>query len=75
MARMGRRSIERFLLVRNLFLVLSEAKTKMDFSAGALISAGVTLGTGQWQSTWAWRAPSLVQALFSVLCIFTLPFM
>ncbi|KAJ5919398.1 hypothetical protein N7466_010341 [Penicillium verhagenii] len=41
---------------------------------GALIAAGITLGTGQWESTWAWRAPSLFQAIFSLLCIITLPF-
>ncbi|KAK0299556.1 hypothetical protein LTS00_002001 [Friedmanniomyces endolithicus] len=41
---------------------------------GALLAAGITLGTGQWQSTWAWRAPSLLQAVFSVLCIAILPF-
>ncbi|KAJ5194512.1 uncharacterized protein N7498_007950 [Penicillium cinerascens] len=44
------------------------------YYVGALIAAGVTLGTGQWQSTWAWRAPSLFQAVFSLLCILTLPF-
>ncbi|KAJ5371528.1 Lactose permease [Penicillium cataractarum] len=44
------------------------------YYVGALVAAGVTLGTGKWQSTWAWRAPSLFQAIFSVLCIFTLPF-
>ncbi|KAJ5813409.1 uncharacterized protein N7503_000159 [Penicillium pulvis] len=44
------------------------------FYVGALIAAGITLGTGQWQSTWAWRAPSLFQAIFSLLCILTLPF-
>lgn len=41
---------------------------------GALLAAGITLGTGQWQSTWAWRAPSLFQGVFSVLCIAVLPF-
>lgn len=41
---------------------------------GALIAAGITLGTGQWQSTWAWRAPSLFQGIFSILCIIVLPF-
>ncbi|KUI61234.1 High-affinity glucose transporter [Cytospora mali] len=41
---------------------------------GALLAAGITLGTGQWQSTWAWRAPSLFQGIFSVLCIAILPF-
>ncbi|KAF2448732.1 putative sugar transporter [Karstenula rhodostoma CBS 690.94] len=44
------------------------------YYVGALIAAGITLGTGQWQSTWAWRAPSLFQAIFSVLCIIVLPF-
>ncbi|KAJ5083311.1 hexose carrier protein, partial [Penicillium angulare] len=44
------------------------------FYVGALMAAGITLGTGQWQSTWAWRAPSLFQAVFSGLCILTLPF-
>lgn len=44
------------------------------YYVGALLAAGVTLGTGQWESTWAWRAPSLLQGLFSVLCIVVLPF-
>lgn len=44
-------------------------------SVGALIAAGITLGTGQWESTWAWRAPSLFQGVFSLLCILILPFM
>ncbi|KAI1398631.1 putative hexose carrier protein [Hypoxylon fuscum] len=44
------------------------------YYVGALIAAGVTLGTGQWQSTWAWRLPSLIQGIFSVLCIIILPF-
>lgn len=44
------------------------------YYVGALIAAGITLGTGQWQSTWAWRAPSLFQGIFSVLCIVVLPF-
>ncbi|KAF2251694.1 putative hexose carrier protein [Trematosphaeria pertusa] len=44
------------------------------YYVGALIAAGITLGTGQWQSTWAWRAPSLFQAVFSILCIIILPF-
>lgn len=43
-------------------------------SIGALIAAGITLGTGEWQSTWAWRAPSLFQGIFSLFCIFLLPF-
>lgn len=42
---------------------------------GALLAAGVTLGTGQIQSTWAWRLPALLQAVWAVLCIVVLPFM
>ncbi|KAI1372172.1 putative hexose carrier protein [Hypoxylon crocopeplum] len=44
------------------------------YYVGALIAAGITLGTGQWQSTWAWRLPSLLQGIFSILCIVILPF-
>jgi MFS family permease len=44
------------------------------YYVGALIAAGITLGTGQWQSTWAWRLPSLFQGIFSVICIIILPF-
>ena len=44
------------------------------YYVGALIAAGITLGTGSWQSTWAWRAPSLFQGIFSLLCIVILPF-
>jgi Sugar (and other) transporter len=41
---------------------------------GALLAAGITLGTGTWTTSWAWRAPSLIQGLFSLLCILILPF-
>jgi MFS family permease len=45
------------------------------YYVGALLAAGITLGTGQWQTTtWAWRAPTLIQAIFSILCIVVLPF-
>ncbi|KAI8957001.1 putative hexose carrier protein [Daldinia sp. FL1419] len=44
------------------------------YYVGALIASGVTLGTGQWQSTWAWRLPSLIQGIFSLICIIILPF-
>ena len=44
------------------------------YYVGALIAAGITLGTGEWESTWAWRAPSLFQGIFSALCIGVLPF-
>ena len=43
---------------------------------GALVAAGVTLGTSQWESTWAWRAPSLGSSsplpLFCTLCAWTM---
>ncbi|KAE8421058.1 general substrate transporter [Aspergillus pseudocaelatus] len=42
---------------------------------GAILAAGITLGTGTWtSSSWAWRVPSLIQGLFSLLCILILPF-
>ncbi|EGX88555.1 sugar transporter, putative [Cordyceps militaris CM01] len=44
------------------------------FYIGALIAAGITLGTSEWQSTWAWRAPSFFQAIFSITCLLFLPF-
>lgn len=45
------------------------------YYVGALLAAGITLGTGEWaHTTWAWRAPTLFQGIFSVLCIVVLPF-
>ncbi|PHH70205.1 hypothetical protein CDD82_7266 [Ophiocordyceps australis] len=44
------------------------------YYVGALIAGAITLVTGRWQSTWAWRLPSLVQAAFSVVCLVLLPF-
>lgn len=41
---------------------------------GSLISAGITYGTKDILSTWAWRAPSLLQVIPSLLCIGILPF-
>ncbi|KAF5632418.1 uncharacterized protein FTJAE_7528 [Fusarium tjaetaba] len=41
---------------------------------GALIIAVVTLATSSWDSTWAWRTPSITQTVFSLLCILILPF-
>ncbi|KAL1625296.1 Solute carrier 2, facilitated glucose transporter member 1 [Diplodia seriata] len=41
---------------------------------GGLIASGITYGTGMMNSTWAWRLPSAVQGIFSVLCILILPF-
>lgn len=34
---------------------------------GAIVAAGVTLGTFSWTSTWSWRLPSLLQILPSML--------
>lgn len=42
--------------------------------SGALLAAGITYGTAKIESTWAWRIPSILQALFSVICIAILPF-
>jgi MFS family permease len=35
--------------------------------AGAIIAAGITLGTYSWDSNWSWRLPSLLQLLPSAL--------
>jgi sugar porter (SP) family MFS transporter len=43
--------------------------------AGSLIAAGITFGTKSILNTWAWRAPSLLQVLPSLLCIGILPFL
>nr|POE47074.1 lactose permease [Quercus suber] len=45
-----------------------------DSTCGGLIAAGVTYGTAQMSSTWAWRVPSAIQGGFSVICILILPF-
>jgi sugar porter (SP) family MFS transporter len=42
---------------------------------GGLLAAGVTYGTAKMESTWAWRLPSALQGLFSLICIILLPFM
>ncbi|CAK5270442.1 unnamed protein product [Mycena citricolor] len=44
------------------------------YYVGGLIAAGVTYGTSFMPSTWAWRIPSAVQGVFSILCIVILPF-
>lgn len=43
--------------------------------SGGLIAAGVTYGTAQMESTWAWRLPSALQGVFSIVCIAILPFL
>jgi len=70
---MGCRHSAKLLLVSRR---LRPRQTVTDkISVGALVAAGVTLGTGQWNSTWAWRAPSFFQAIWAILCIVVLPFM
>lgn len=44
------------------------------FYIGSLLSAGVNYRTQYLPGTWAWRIPSIIQALFSMLAIMTLPF-
>ncbi|RMY20749.1 hypothetical protein D0867_03788 [Hortaea werneckii] len=51
------------------------AAESTNSTVGGLVAAGVTYGTAKLQSTWAWRAPSLVQGLFSLVCIVVLPFL
>jgi hypothetical protein len=43
-------------------------------STGGLIAAGITFGTAKMDSTWAWRIPSAVQGVFSIICIIIIPF-
>ncbi|KAJ7818496.1 MFS sugar transporter-like protein [Mycena olivaceomarginata] len=44
------------------------------YYVGGLIAAGITYGTSFWSSTWAWRLPSAIQGIFSIMCIVILPF-
>lgn len=46
----------------------------IDKLIGALIAAGVTYRTADIASSWSWRLPCLLQALFSVLCLIILFF-
>lgn len=41
---------------------------------GGMLASGVTYGTAQMVSSWAWRLPSLLQVLPAVLCLIVLPF-
>lgn len=43
--------------------------------AGGLLSAGVTYKTAQYDSTWAWRLPSALQGVFSLICLIIVPFL
>ncbi|KAG4441423.1 hypothetical protein IFR05_003110 [Cadophora sp. M221] len=44
------------------------------YYVGGLIAAGITYKTARMDSTLAWRIPSAVQGIFSILCIVILPF-
>ncbi|KAL7929007.1 general substrate transporter [Trichoderma chlorosporum] len=44
------------------------------YYVGALIIAVITLSTSSWESSWAWRLPSIAQGMFSVFSIAFLPF-
>jgi len=44
------------------------------YYVGGLIAAGVTYGTFKMDSTWAWRVPSAIQGVFSILCLIIIPF-
>ncbi|KAI1401613.1 hexose transporter [Hypoxylon fuscum] len=46
----------------------------MDFYyVGGLLSSGITYGTAKIPTTWAWRLPSILQALFMVVAVIVLP--
>ncbi|ETN45017.1 uncharacterized protein HMPREF1541_09893 [Cyphellophora europaea CBS 101466] len=45
------------------------------YNAGSLISAAVNLGMVEIPSTWAWRVPSILQTVPSLLCIAVLRFL
>lgn len=39
------------------------------YYVGSFVSSGVTYGTSQIASTWAWRLPSALQAVFSIVAL------
>ncbi|KAH7024817.1 MFS sugar transporter-like protein [Microdochium trichocladiopsis] len=39
------------------------------YYVGGFLAAGITYGTSKMDSTWAWRLPSALQALFSILAL------
>lgn len=41
---------------------------------GGIIASGVTYGTAKLMSSWAWRIPSMLQVVPSLLCLVILPF-
>ncbi|KAF4126971.1 Sugar (and other) transporter [Geosmithia morbida] len=43
------------------------------YYVGGLMSSGITYGTAKISSTWAWRVPSLLQLVFTIVSVATLP--
>jgi MFS family permease len=41
---------------------------------GGMLASGITYGTAQIATSWAWRIPSLLQIVPAVLCLIVLPF-
>ncbi|KAF3388651.1 Lactose permease [Penicillium rolfsii] len=44
------------------------------YYVGGILSASITYKTAQYQSTWAWRLPSALQGMFSLICLVVIPF-
>ncbi|KIX07598.1 uncharacterized protein Z518_02251 [Rhinocladiella mackenziei CBS 650.93] len=45
------------------------------WGVGTLLASGVCYSTQHYSTTWAWRTPSLVQIVPSILCVFVLIFL
>ncbi|KAK2005885.1 MFS general substrate transporter [Colletotrichum eremochloae] len=45
------------------------------FYVGALTAAGVTYSTLKFDSTWAWRLPTLIQGIWGLWCVSLIPWM
>ncbi|KAK3645084.1 hypothetical protein LTR56_002698 [Elasticomyces elasticus] len=43
------------------------------YYVGGLLSSGVTYGTAKMDSTWAWRIPSLLQIILTLISVMALP--
>ncbi|KAJ5633133.1 hypothetical protein N7490_009472 [Penicillium lividum] len=44
------------------------------YYVGGLLSSAITYKTAQYDSTWAWRLPSALQGVFSLVSLFIIPF-
>ena len=64
----------RFLVIEDFILIILKPLTIGVRYVGGLIAAGVTYGSAKMDSTWAWRMPSALQGLPTILCIAILPF-